>query len=333
MSLLVTGFLGVAAANGREPLDTRAVDSFVTDYLDRNIFTPLGMEDTRAVPNTGVPDVGLQQGHVTAYGRILPLPGMDQFVAGAGGVISTAEDMARWLAMLTDGGTTPGGEELLSADLLEEAQSPQPGSDDYGLGRTISGADVAPARVGHSGASYRATAQLDMVSSSGYGVAVMLNSYTATYEHNYAIGSGIIEITEGGTPSVGTPVPTIVDVVLGLLTLLVVGLTVLGVRRAGRWAVRHTEWPGWRYALRLLPQLVFPALAVLVFLVLPSLKANTATPLDAFAVWPAAMVLLLVLGMSGAVLVVARLLSTHRAGHEHRPGEHVSVPATSPRST
>ncbi|HLR96820.1 MAG TPA: serine hydrolase domain-containing protein [Jiangellaceae bacterium] len=304
------------------------------EYLDRNVFTPLGMEDTRALHHTSVPDPGLQHGHVMAYGLALPLPEVKQFVAGAGGVISTAEDMARWLTMLTGGGTTPGGETLLPPDLLEEAQSPQPGSDGYGLGWTISGSDVEPARVGHSGTSASASAQLDVVPSSGYGVVVMLNSRTPTFEHNYEISAGIIEVTEGGSPAAGTPVAMLVDAVLGLLTLVAVARTFLGVRRAGRWAMRRAGWPGWRYALRLLPQLVFPALAMGALLVVPSLQGNSSTPLDVFGRWPAAIVLLLVLGVSGVVLIVARLLSRYRRGAGEsrgnpRPNEQLSPTADS----
>ena len=143
-------------------------------YLDRSVFEPLGMEDTRAVEDLGADDPGLQHGHVTAYGMALPMPEMEQFVAGAGGVISTAEDMGRWLAMLTDQGRTPAGEQLLSPGLLEEAQSPQPGSKDYGLGWSTSGPDVKPARVGHSGTSSSHSAQLDVIPGSGYGVVVLV---------------------------------------------------------------------------------------------------------------------------------------------------------------
>jgi hypothetical protein len=236
---------------------------------------------------------------------------MEQMVAGAGGVVTTAEDMSRWLAMITNRGKVPGGKQLLSAELLEEAQRPQPGGDGNGLGWHISGPDVEPMRVGHSGVTFGYSAQMDVIPSSGYGVVVMLNSYTPTYEHNYAISSGIIEITEGRTPSIGTPTATRIDAGVGLVTVIVLALTGLGVRRGRRWAARRSAWSGWRYAARLAPQLVFPVLAVFIFLVMPNLADNSATMLDAFALWPAGMVLLLALAVSGVVLIVAR--AHHRA--------------------
>lgn len=275
-------------------------------YLEDNLFEALGMDHTRSVDTASADEAGLQDGHVTAYGTALPLREMEQLIAGAGGVVSTAEDQARWLAMLTNGGATPDGEQLLSPELLDQAQSGQPGTDREGLGWHLSGEGIDPPRVGHSGATSRYSAQVDIVPSSGYGVVVMLNSDTPTTEHPYTISSGIIDITEGGTPQPGTPLPTLLDAGLGLLTLLVIALAAVGIRRAGRWSQRCATWPRWRLGLRLLPQAIGPGLAILVFLVLPSLERSATTPVDAFAVWPAAMVLLLALAASGAALIIAR---------------------------
>lgn len=297
-------------------------------YLEQNLFDPLGMDDTSSVNTTRADHPGLEHGHVTAYGTTLPLREMDQLIAGAGGVVSTAEDMGRWMAMITNGGKAPGGERLLSADLLEEAQSAQPGADGYGLGWSASGPGVDPPRVGHSGATSRYSTQLDVVPGSGYGVVVMLNSFTAVYEHNYAIGSGVVEITEGKSPSPGWPVLTLVDLGLGLLTLLVIALTARGVRRGDRWAARRRSWPAWRYALRQLPQVIFPTLAVFLVLLVPALKDNPSTPLDVLAMWPAAMVLLLALALSGVVLIAARsrgLLRARASAEDREPTDAAAI--------
>lgn len=60
--------------------------------------------------------------------------------------------------------------------------------------------------------------------------------------------------------------------------------------------------------LRLLPSTVFPLLGAYFFLVLPRLQDNSATTLDAFLLWPAASLLLLVLVASGLASVTARTL-------------------------
>lgn len=193
----------------------------------------------------------MAQGHVTAFGLALPAEEMAAMLAGSGGVVSTADDMALWLAMQTDSGRTEAGRQLLPTPLLRESHTPQPGAERAGLGWMMSSPGVDPARVSHSGVLQRFNAQMDLVPSSGYGVAVMLNSFTPTHEHAYAISSGIIEISEGGEPSLGPPVATLIDLGLGLLTLLVIALTALGLWRSGRWASRRADWPAWRFGLRL----------------------------------------------------------------------------------
>lgn len=104
------------------------------------------------------------------------------------------------------------------------------------------------------------------------------------------------------------PTAAIIDAVLGVATLLVSVLTVRGTLRSGRWVERRQQQPVWRFVLRLLPQLIMPATAVAVFGVLPLLKSNSATPVDAFGLWPAGMILLLVLGLSGLLLTITRIV-------------------------
>src|SRR5699024_8945931 len=151
---------------------------------------------------------------------------------------------------------------------------------------------------GHAGSTTRYSAQLHVVPESGYGVVVMLNSFTPTYEHPYELSSGIIDLTEGDDATPGAPVATLIDWALGLATLVVLGVTALGLRRAGAWATRRAGWSGWTYALRLAPQAVFPALAVVLVGVVPVLQNNSSTPYDVLTFWPAAALLVLALAVS-----------------------------------
>lgn len=280
-------------------------------YLDQHVFDPLGMHDTRTVIVTeaGVP--GLADGHVTAYGSAVPLREMIRINAGSGGVISTANDLALWLAMQQHGGVAADGTRVLSARLIEEARTRQPGAGISGLGWQHS-RTADPLRIGHSGSLTRYSARADLVPESGIAVAVILNSYTPTREHPYELSSGIIDLTEGRVPTVGAPVPTIIDGILGLITLGVIMMAVRGLLRSRRWADRRNSWSGWRYGLRLLPQLIMPVAAVIVVGVLPVIDDNAATVLDVFGLWPAAIVLLLVSALAGATLITARLVQRRR---------------------
>ena len=273
-------------------------------YLAGHVFEPLGMADTRSVISVSDTD-GLDDGHVTAYGVALGLPELAGDIGGAGGVISTAHDMGRWLAMQQLGGVTPDGERLLSEELVEESHTVQPEAETYGLGwqRTTT---ADPARIGHDGSLTRYSSRMDLVPSSGYGVAVLLDSYTPTLQHPFSISTGLIEISEGRSPELGAPVATLIDLALGAITLVVALLGVRGVLRSRRWVERRRSLPGWRFALRQLPQLVLPALAGVLFVGLTAGADNPATPLDAYGLWPAGTTVVLVGGIVGLVLVATR---------------------------
>lgn len=180
------------------------------------------------------PAEGLVDGHVTAYGGAIPAPEPEQLTAGAGGVVTTATDLARWIAMQQRDGRGPDGTALLSPALVNESRTPQPGAGRHGFGWFRSAPDRAPARISTSGTVATFSAQQDLVPETGYGVVVLLNSFTPLIEHGYELSGGIVDVTAGADPDPGVPTATIVDLVLGGLTLLVLALGVRGVLRAGR---------------------------------------------------------------------------------------------------
>jgi CubicO group peptidase (beta-lactamase class C family) len=276
-------------------------------YLKQNIFVPLGMDDTISAINTGDHVEGLSQGFVTAYGTAFPWTELEQMYAGAGGVITTATDMGKWLCMHTNDGKNGMGERLLSKSLLEESYSPQPGSSRYGLGWSLSSPNVKPARISHSGAISTFQAQQDMIPSSGYAVAVLLNSFTTTLEHSYEISSGIIQLTEGQTPEVKAPIPTIIDLFIGLVTLLYGLLGIKGILRSKEWSSRRKQHPAWKYYLRLIPQVIPVLFMGWLFFIVPNLQNNSSTIKDAFGIWPAAMLFLTIVFLIGLVVTVIRI--------------------------
>lgn len=284
-------------------------------YLSRHIFGPLGMDHTSSVVTAGLRD-GLDAGRVTAYGLSLPLPELATDVVGSGGVISTAEDMGAWLAMQQRGGTTADGTRLLSTSLVEQSRTSQPRAGTYAMGwQGTSTAD--PARIGHDGAMTRYSARQDPVPSDGYAVAVLLDSYTPTYRHPFAISTGLIDVAEGRVPELGMPVATIIDFVLGAITILVLVLGARGVQRADRWTARRAHHRWWRRLLRLVPQTVMPAIALLLVVGLTVGADNPATPLDVVGLWPAALILVPSAATVGAVLIVVRLRSFRRQAGAH----------------
>jgi CubicO group peptidase (beta-lactamase class C family) len=277
------------------------------EYLDTKVFAPLGMDDSLSPVNAGDEVPGLARGHATAYGTAIPIAEMEQMFSGAGGIVSTAADMGQWLAMHTNNGVSVSGERMLSESLLDESYSPQPGSEHYGLGWSLSASNVTPPRIQHSGALSSYQAQHSIIPSSGYAVAVMLNSFTTTFEHAYEISSGIIQLTEGHAPVVKTPIPTIIDLSLGLLTLLYAGLGIRGILRSKKWSDRRRSHSALRYYLRLIPQLIpIAGIGWLMFIV-PQLQDNSSTTLDVFRLWPALAILLAFIFICAVLLTGARI--------------------------
>lgn len=277
------------------------------DYLTQEVFSPLGMKDSLTAVNSGDAVSGLPKGYVTAYGTAIPWTEIEQMFMGAGGVVTTASDMGKWLAMHTNEGKNEAGELLLSKQLLEESYSPQPASEKYGLGWSLSSPNVKPARISHSGSVSTYQTQQDIIPSSGYAVSILLNSFTPTLEHAYEISSGIIQLTEGNEPEMKTPVPKIIDLSLALLTLIYLALGIRGILRSKKWTDKRKHHPAWKFYLRLLPQMV-PILSIgwLLFIV-PTLDNNSSTTIDAFGLYPAAMILLAIIFIIGFVLTILRV--------------------------
>src|SRR5699024_4334662 len=217
-----------------------------SDYLKQKVFSPMGMSDSLTAVNSGDLVQGLSKGYVTASRAAIRGPELEQMFMGAGGVVTTASDMGKWLSIHTNEGKNESGEQLLSKELLEESYSPQPGSEKNGLGWSLSSPNVKPARISHSGALTAYQSQQDIIPSSGYAVAVLLNSFTPTYEHAYEISSGIIQLTEGNDPEIKAPVPTIIDLSLGVITLIYLALGIRGIIRSKRWSDNRKQHPAWR---------------------------------------------------------------------------------------
>lgn len=277
-------------------------------YLQSHVFDPLEMADSLNTTTTTMPVDGLPRGQVTAYGGALPVQELEAMSSGAGGVVSTAHDMALWMAMQSKKGTTADGKELLAPELVKEAHTPQPNAGRSGLGWSRSGPGTTPERIQHSGAGSGYQAQQTLVPSHGYGIVVLLNNFTPTREHAYEIADGILTISDGDEPAVGAPVPTIIDLVLGALTL---GITALGVRgtvRSPSWVTRRRHRGPVFFAARQIPQVIMPALAGLLFFVLPALENNSSTLADVFALYPAAMILVLVAALACLAQVVNRAI-------------------------
>ncbi|MEK4426208.1 serine hydrolase domain-containing protein [Solibacillus sp. FSL K6-1523] len=279
------------------------------DYLDQYIFSPLGMNNSISLVNSGdmTKKLKIPQGYVSLYGTTMPWTELEQMLSGSGSIFTTASDMGKWLSMHTNEGKNGKEEQLISPELLKESYSPQFGNEKYGLGWSLSSPSIKPARISHSGSKSTFQSQQDIIPSSGYAVAVLLNSFTTTFEHPYEISSGIIQLTEGKVPKLKAPLPKIIDLSLGVITLIYLILGVRGIIRSQKWTAKRKQQPTWKFCLRLIPQLA-PVLGIgwLLFIV-PSLQNNSSTTMDAFGLWPAAMIFLAIVFIIGFTLTTLRI--------------------------
>jgi CubicO group peptidase (beta-lactamase class C family) len=186
-------------------------------YLKKHVFEPLGMTDTVAISVTprDLP-ADYRRGHGYAYGFSVALPEPDRFVTGSDGVITTAADMAKWLA-------------------AQKKLAPVDG---------MGWAADAQGRLRHNGIWFTSTAG-QVLTRSGYGIAVMANSgVTLGNEGTYALENAIADVLDGRPPAELSSYRLPIDLVLAGLTVLSV---VLGVRAWRRPRKHHKAWQVLRF--------------------------------------------------------------------------------------
>ncbi|MEU8149694.1 serine hydrolase domain-containing protein [Nonomuraea sp. NPDC048901] len=265
-------------------------------YLKTHVFTPLGMRNSSTI-DTDRDLPGSARGHLYLLGQAIAVPEPPGFGNGSGGVLSSANDMARWLiAQNSDGG-------ILSPASVKEMRTPSVQNPDYALGweldRTAGGTPV----VRHGGDLFTSTAQQLLMPGSGYGVAVMANTGMA-FADSAALMDGLVALIEGRRPEAPSSPFLATDLVFTLLTLATVALAVRGITRSRRWAARRTGWQRWRLLPYLCPLILCTAIAP-VFRVLA--RGSDISWIQVVYLYPTFMIWLVTAAAAGTALVVARL--------------------------
>ncbi len=168
------------------------------DYLKSRVFGPLGMVNTVANPMEAS---HLAQGYSRLFG--FALPQAQRYVPGAlpsGYLISTAEDMARYLlAQLNNRQTN--GEQMLDPKFLGAMRTPPVGiNSDYGMGWLVSehGNTLA-----HGGAleTFQCFVALGLKEKIGLVILYNQNSIENTVFENNSIRDGLLDLLNGKEPS------------------------------------------------------------------------------------------------------------------------------------
>jgi CubicO group peptidase (beta-lactamase class C family) len=270
------------------------------EYLRQRVFGPLGMTGSAVGDRVVTP----AKGYNSLFGVWVSRPELRRFAyggGGAGGVVTNAADMGRWLISQTGAGT-----QLVRPESLATMHTASK-IHDYGMGwgpQTVDGTEL----LVHSGNLFTYTAVQAIVPATGYGFAVMTNS-AGLYDDTYDVLTGLVALSQGRTPPAPGGQRQLIELVLGLIALAAVGLGGLGAVRSRRWAGRRTGRPAWRAGLRLLPALL-PLVLLVLYPELVSFLMNGRTVTWAQLTYSAAPLTLALAAaaLSGAVTTAMRLL-------------------------
>jgi CubicO group peptidase (beta-lactamase class C family) len=279
------------------------------DYLTAHVLEPLGMRSSSSISRT--PDdlpASVEKGHIYLYGKSIAAKEPTRFVSGSDGLITTADDMARWLMMQSSNGRTTVGDPLVTSASIKAMHSTQARGSSYGLGWSKD----QKGRWGHSGVWFTYTSY-QMLLPSGHGIAVMSNSGLGPgNESPYPLADGLATIIGGGQPHQIGDTRLRIDLVLGGLTLLSIVLGIRTIRRARSWAQKVSGSPMWKRALRLVPRFVPLILLLELPRMVTGLYHRDITFDELFYYSPALAIWAAVASVLGLIVVGARVRAMRR---------------------
>ncbi|MEV0582565.1 serine hydrolase domain-containing protein [Nonomuraea sp. NPDC050310] len=213
-------------------------------FLQAEVFTPLGMTGTSSTLGCSDEADGLPYAYEVVLGVAVAVPEMPGTCVGNGGVISTLDDMVRWLRF--NQGTS--GSDLLSAASLAQMHTPQPQAEGYGLGwQSRPGAPTPVIRHGGTLATWTG----DMVFSPKAGIAAVV--LTNSGGDPGLLAANLLAERIGAATTPMSNALTLVNVILLGLTVVIAVLLVTAIVRARRWAVRRRAARRPWLVLRLVP--------------------------------------------------------------------------------
>ncbi|MFF3852888.1 serine hydrolase domain-containing protein [Micromonospora sp. NPDC002575] len=214
------------------------------EAMRARVFGRLGMGVSAVGDRAAQPS----EGFVSVYGTWRARAELPGFRGGAGGIVTTASDMGRWLISQTGHGP-----QVVTDGSLAVLHEPSPGSG-YAMGW---GAEEVEGRtlLVHSGNLFTYTAVQAVDPATGFGFAVMTNS-ASLYDDTYDVLLGLVALADGRRPAVPGGGRQTTETALAVTALVAFGLGVLGVLRSGRWARLRAGRAWWRTGLRLVWALV-----------------------------------------------------------------------------
>ncbi|TYP73113.1 serine hydrolase domain-containing protein [Paenibacillus methanolicus] len=165
-----------------------------SDYLNQHVFKPLGMDNTFSVGTTRQIDGNdaIPPGHYFILGRSVSHSEPLWFVEGPAGIVSTAEDMSRWMLAQYRG-------DLLSPALTKQYHSAG-AIGPYGMGWLADQEEAGGRTISHSGIFWTYKSEETIYLDDQMGIAVMFNSGLNAFVNYAAFIDGIADIMRGEQP-------------------------------------------------------------------------------------------------------------------------------------
>lgn len=284
------------------------------DYLRGNVFDPLGMDDTTTVDTADdLAGAGVGEGHIAVLGVPIAVAEPEGFWGGAGGTVTTAEDMAAWLIAQNNQGALPDGERILSAEGIKETHTPSDPRERKGFGWTAGSTGGGSPTIEHGGVQFTFTAEQRLLPETGHGIAVMADSGLGRSD-SWAILEGLTALAEDEEPA-SSPAGTLlaVDITLLLATAATVFLAMRGVRRAPAWVERHQGRPWWATTVRCMPYVVGVGACVFINrLLAPLAQGRDITWVQSGYLAPTLLLWLVVVAAACSAVLIARFASAGR---------------------
>ncbi|MEC0128940.1 serine hydrolase domain-containing protein [Paenibacillus pabuli] len=165
-----------------------------SDYLKKHIFVPLGMNHTFSVSTTQQMDENqtIPQGHYLSLGRAIGQSEPLWFVDGPAGIVSTAEDMSRWMLAQLHG-------QLVSPALMKQYHAAG-AIGPYGMGWLANQNESSGRTISHSGIFWTYKSEEVVYLNEQMGIALMFNSGINAFVNYASFIDGITDIMRGEKP-------------------------------------------------------------------------------------------------------------------------------------
>ena len=195
----------------------------------------------------------LAQGHVEAFGRAVPLNEGDGFLGGAGGLVTTADDLGRWLAFHAGAGKQD-GQRILSPASMALLHAPPP-AQPYAMGWFSSLVGDRPALF-HNGILSTFYAEMTLFPGTGDGFVILANVNGLLPVRSVFPGlreglAAFVSTQSARSTGIGA---RLLGAALLAVWLLAIGAALFDLGRTLRASVKPKTWrAGLGIAVRLLP--------------------------------------------------------------------------------